>query len=190
MSKIPVGCVHGRFQPPHLEHLEYIEEALNRCETLIIGITQPDTERLDACAVDPHRAIPAENPLSYEQRCDCIRDMLVARGVDKSRFSFMQFRIDKRDELARELSHHVVCFTTIRDSWNLEKIHILKELRYRVDVLWDKRDQPGISGTEIRRRIRLGDESWKQLVHPAVAERLEKTELLARIRHSGEGSLP
>lgn len=190
MTMVSMGCVHGRFQPPHLEHLEYMEEALNRCELLIVGITQPDTQRLDVCEVDPHRAIPAENPLTYDERCECIREMLLARGVNSSRFSFMPFRIDKSDELAKALSTDVVCYTTIRDSWNLEKIQILEKLGYRVEVLWDKRDQAGITGTEIRLLIRLGDASWKQLVHPTVAARLEETHLLARIRRSGENSPP
>ncbi len=33
------GMIHGRFQPFHNGHLEYLLAALERCETLIIGIT-------------------------------------------------------------------------------------------------------------------------------------------------------
>ncbi len=179
-----LGCVHGRFQPPHLEHLEYIEEALNRCETLIIGITQPNTESLDACGLDPHRAIPSENPLTYEQRCECIRAVLVAKGVSPSRFYFMKFRIDNPDELVKVLSKSVVCYTTIRNSWNINKINVLTSRGYIVEVLWDKQDEAAITGTEIRQRIRLKNPSWKDLVHPVVAESLEAMGAIAKIEAS------
>ena len=39
---IDIGVVHGRFQPLHLKHMEYILAAKMRCRKLYIGITNPD----------------------------------------------------------------------------------------------------------------------------------------------------
>lgn len=39
--KARYGMIHGRFQPFHL-HLTYLRAALELCQTLIIGITNPD----------------------------------------------------------------------------------------------------------------------------------------------------
>lgn len=176
------GCVHGRFQPPHLEHLEYIQEALKRTEFLTIGITQPNSVRLDECNADPHRAWPSENPMTYDERCDCIQAMLAAQGVDQDRYEFIPFPIDRPVDLLAALDSDVVCFTTIRDHWNLKKISILESLGFSVEVLWDKLNVKGISGTEIRQRIRFGDDTWRSDVHPAVVDRLEALGVVARIR--------
>lgn len=39
---IDIGVVHGRFQPLHLKHMEYILAAKVRCRKLYIGVTNPD----------------------------------------------------------------------------------------------------------------------------------------------------
>ncbi len=35
------GCIHGRFQPFHIEHLEDALAALDRCGFLWIGLAEP-----------------------------------------------------------------------------------------------------------------------------------------------------
>lgn len=42
-----VGVVHGRFQLLHNDHVKYIMAGMERCERLVIGICNPDEERLD-----------------------------------------------------------------------------------------------------------------------------------------------
>ncbi|MEG0356005.1 MAG: nicotinate-nucleotide adenylyltransferase, partial [Lachnospiraceae bacterium] len=39
---VKIGLIHGRFQVLHLKHMEYILAAKMRCNTLYIGITNPD----------------------------------------------------------------------------------------------------------------------------------------------------
>ena len=34
--------IHGRFQPFHNGHLDYLRGALARCDELFVGITNPD----------------------------------------------------------------------------------------------------------------------------------------------------
>jgi len=181
-SILDKGCVHGRFQPPHLDHMEYILAALERVEHLIIGIAQPNAPFLDDCAADPHRALPEDNPLTYVERCTAIEKMLSGVGTSRDRYSFSPFPIDRPDELPSHVPTTITCFTTIRDEWNKKKIQILRERGYEVHVLWDKSNENGISGTDIRRRIRSSDAIWKDSVHPAVAGYLDSEHLLDRIK--------
>jgi len=175
------ACVHGRFQPPHREHLEYIEEALKRSDHVIVGITQPNSAVLDECEVDPHRALPSENPLTYEERCRCIKAMLLEREYDSSRFSFTPFPIDRPQELKEYVRIETPCLTTIRTTWNIEKIERLRALGYEVQVLWDRREIPGIEGQAIRKMIRDQDPRWTDLVAPAVARLMIDEGLTTRI---------
>lgn len=181
MARFRDASVHGRFQPPHLEHLTYIEAGLVAADHVIVGITQPEIVTLAACPEDPHRADASANPFSYEERKAMITSMLLARGHRESQFSFCRFPIEQPLKLPEFLPTSVTCLTTIRDQWNVIKVTRLRQLGYTVEVLWDKRDVKGIQGSEIRARIRAGDESWKADVHPAVVEYLQSQGLLKRM---------
>jgi nicotinamide mononucleotide adenylyltransferase len=182
MKRYARASVHGRFQPPHLEHLEYILTGLDRADHLVIGITQPYTEDLADCPEDPHRAETRANPFTYAERVQLISKMLLANGIDSDRFSFSPFPIEKPELLLKTVSCALPCLTTIRDSWNQVKIDRLRQLGYVVDVLWDRSNVSGIQGTDIRDRIRANDPSWRERVHPAVSVYLEESGLLERVR--------
>jgi cytidyltransferase-like protein len=47
--------IHGRFQPFHRGHLEYMRGASERCDELWVGITNPDPARVKPEASDPAR---------------------------------------------------------------------------------------------------------------------------------------
>jgi nicotinamide mononucleotide adenylyltransferase len=179
-----IASVHGRFQPPHLDHLEYMLAALQQAEHLVIGITQPDSSHLAACPEDPHRSETSSNPLSFDERVLAISAMLLAEGVAASRFSFKRFPIEMPELLLECLSTDVTCLTTIRDQWNVVKISRLRSLGYHVRVLWDRSDQKGRSGTEIRKRIEKFDEGWKSELHPAVVSYLIDSGILKRMQSS------
>ena len=182
MSRYPLASAHGRFQPPHIEHLEYLEAALANSDHLVIGITQPENVALSDCPEDPHRAVASANPFSYDERCDMISAMLIARGHAPARFSFSRFPIEQPDRLVTSMPTQVVCLTTIRDQWNVVKIERLRSLGYVVIVLWDKRGVDGIQGTRIRARMASNDDGWIGDVHPAVAEYIVSKGLLARVQ--------
>lgn len=176
------GCVHGRFQPPHLDHMHYILAALEQVEHLIIGIAQPNAPFLDDCPADPHRALQADNPLTYVERCLAIEKMLTGVGVSRDRYSFSPFPIDHPEELPSHVPTTVPCFTTIVNEWSKKKIEVLRAMGYDVRVLWDKSYATGISGSDIRKRIRYSDAEWKNTVHPAVAGYLDSEHLLDKIK--------
>ena len=182
MSRYPLASAHGRFQPPHVEHLEYLEAALENSDHLVIGITQPENVALSDCPEDPHRAAASANPFSYGERCDMIAAMLIARGHAPARFSFSRFPIEQPDMLLTSMPTQVVCLTTIRDQWNVVKIERLRSLGYVVVVLWDKSGVDGIQGTRIRARMASNDDNWIGDVHPAVAEYIVSKGLLTRVR--------
>lgn len=181
-KKVARGSVHGRFQPPHLDHLAYIKAAADRTEHLIIGIAQPDAPFLDECIEDPHRAQPADNPLTFVERTLAIEKMLTAIGVARDRYSFAKFPIERPEELSQHVPIDTICFTTICNDWNLRKIDTLRGLGYKVEVLWDKRDQKNISGTDIRAKMRASDAQWEENVSPAVSEYLNAAFLVDRIK--------
>ena len=57
------GMIHGRFQPFHLGHREYLRLALDRRETLLIGITNADPTQIAEEAEATHRHRPDRQPL-------------------------------------------------------------------------------------------------------------------------------
>ena len=62
------GMIHGRFQPFHNGHLEYMRGAAERCDELWVGITNPDPARILPEASDPARHLPESNPYTYDER--------------------------------------------------------------------------------------------------------------------------
>jgi hypothetical protein len=52
---LPIAVVHGRFQPLHLGHMEYLLAGAERCRTLIVGITNPDPWHVKLEPTDPAR---------------------------------------------------------------------------------------------------------------------------------------
>jgi len=57
--------IHGRFQPFHLGHLEYLKGAAERSEAVFVGITNPDPTRIREESSDPLRHLPESNPFTY-----------------------------------------------------------------------------------------------------------------------------
>ena len=62
------GMIHGRFQPFHNGHLEYMRGAAEQSDELWVGITNPDPARILPEASDPARHLPESNPYTYDER--------------------------------------------------------------------------------------------------------------------------
>jgi nicotinamide mononucleotide adenylyltransferase len=174
------GSVHGRFQPLHVEHLEYILEAKKRCDFLWIGITKYEISQLGLNPLGRHRERPEANPLSYYERIVIIRQALADSGLSMDSFGFVPFPIESPPLLAEYIPTHVHCFTTICEEWNREKIRVLEAAGYTVEVLWE-RDKK-LSASIVRELIALGDDRWKEMVPPASVAGVERFGLAARLR--------
>ena len=154
------GSVHGRFQPFHNEHLEYVLSAKKLFDYLWIGITKYDITRTDSNPLGRHRERPESNPLTFFERINIVSDALMEEGIDRDQFGFVPFPIETPQRLPAFMPTTIPCYTTICEPWNQEKIDVLKGLGYNVKVLYEKNPKL-ISGAEIRKDIVAGGEWWK-----------------------------
>lgn len=175
-----IAAVHGRFQPLHKGHVEYILEAKKRCDFLWIGITQYNISSLVATSNDPHRQMPKNNPLTYFERIIIITSSLIDEGLSKDEFSCIPFPIETTEYLMNFLPTSVPMFTTICDEWNTHKISLLEKHGYSVEVLW-KRDNKVYEGIEIRRKILENDKTWKDMVTKKTTELLLEYKIRERL---------
>ena len=96
------GVIHGRFQVLHLKHMEYLLAAKMRCRTLYVGITHPDITAYAAVSpLDEHGTTKTDNPLTYLERYQMIRDALLDFGVKREEFEIVPFPISSPDILRR-----------------------------------------------------------------------------------------
>jgi cytidyltransferase-like protein len=170
------GYVLGRFQPIHLGHIEYLEAARERCEQLVIGVTNPDRATTHFRSADPRRSDEASNPFSYFDRAEMIFVSLVAMGWDPASFVVVPSPITEPERLSAYMPplDSTTCFLTIYDDWGREKERELRQLGYRTAVLWERSMADRLtSGTYIRKALSSGD-PWRDLVPDAIVPHLER----------------
>jgi nicotinamide mononucleotide adenylyltransferase len=174
------GSVHGRFQPFHNEHLEYVSSASRLCDYLWIGITKYDITLTDSNPLGRHRERPESNPLTFFERINIIREALIESGTDELRFGFVPFPIETPQRLQNFLPLSVPCYTTICEEWNREKISLLRGIGYEVTVLYEK-SQKVVSGQVIRQDIAAGGDRWRGMVPKATERAVERLDLRTRL---------
>jgi nicotinamide mononucleotide adenylyltransferase len=180
--KMSVASVHGRFQPFHLEHLEYVTAAIANTEFLHIGVTQFETAHLKHVhGAGDHRDNRASNPLTYFERAELISLALTGAGYTKSQFRVGPFPIEHPNQLADFLPTTIPILTTRVDEWNDRKIALLTDLGYSVRTLFD-RDPKGVAGSSIRSMMADGDESWHSMVPKSTIPYLVSLDLGGRIK--------
>jgi nicotinamide mononucleotide adenylyltransferase len=173
------GSAHGRFQPFHNEHLEYVLAARRECRFLWIGMTKYDLD-LETSPLGRDREKPENNPLTYYERIAIIREALTDCGVAPETFNFIPFPIEHPHKLKQFLSTAVPCFTTICEDWNREKIKVLEGEGYVVKVLWEREKK--VTGRDVRERIIRGDHAWREMVPSATARAVERLNIQDRLR--------
>jgi cytidyltransferase-like protein len=184
VDRLPTGSIHGRFQPFHNGHLEYLQAALAMCEHLYLGITQFRRRRLVQVIGEPtalHRASPESNPLTYFERVIIMQAVLEEQGVTRDRYTIMPFPLEEPEDLPDFLPISVPVFTTVYDAWNERKISELSESGYTVHTLWT-RNEKAIAGHRIRQMMVNGDPAWKRMVPSSTVEHLEGFEIPQRLR--------
>jgi nicotinamide-nucleotide adenylyltransferase len=184
-NNLPVGSAHGRFQPLHLGHLEYLLAAKAYCDFLWIGITQFDVTSLAESPADLHRQDPFNNPLSYFERAEMITGVMLEAGLRYGTFGVLPFPIDRPASLANYLPTSIPVFTTICEPWNRYKIETLHRAGYTVVVLWDRKEK-SYEGMHVRKNILAGKSEWRQLVPPATVRIVEKYRVPDRLREASK----
>lgn len=182
---IKQAFVHGRFQPPHNQHFEYILAAKKRCSFLWIGITKYDIQEITLSPVAPHRESRFSNPLTFFERIEAISATLEKRKITRGEYGFIPIPIEQPEKITSFIDNRIQCFTTICDEWNLHKIKILESLGFSVESLIDRRHQSKdeiISGKFIRERALANDSIWKKYVPTGSLEVLEKINFTERLK--------
>jgi cytidyltransferase-like protein len=150
--------IHGRFQPFHNGHLEYLQGAAARSERVFVGVTNPDPRRVREEPSDPLRHLPESNPYTYTER------LLMIEAV----------AADER------IPVHVIPFPVnepelrLFSEWGGTKLDRMREAGYEVVIL-DEGAEKEISGRDVRDAIRAGA-NWEALVPPAVARLIRSFE--------------
>ncbi len=179
MKRSVEGSAHGRFQPFHNEHLEYVLAAHDACDFLWIGLTKYDLDQ-ETSPLGRDREKPENNPLTYFERIAIIHEALEESGIDPKTFGFIPFPIEHPKKLNQFLSIDVPCFTTICEEWNREKIKVLEGQGYVVNVLWERKKT--VTGRDIREKIINGQDDWKLQVPRATVRAVGKLNLRERLR--------
>lgn len=173
MDRVKEGSVHGRFQPFHNGHLDYVLQAFDRADFVWVGLTQVYQPKSDpSCEESRERA--TSNPLTFRDRSDLVDAALAGAGIGRDRFRITPFPIETPERLQEFIPTGCMCFTTRVNDWNDVKIDRLNANGFPAAILSiSVPDNMRVtSGTEIRRLIRADDPSWARFVPPAVAELL------------------
>jgi nicotinamide mononucleotide adenylyltransferase len=156
--------IHGRFQPFHNGHLEYLRGAAARSGVVFVGITNPDPQRIRKEASDPLRHLPESNPFSYVERLL----MISAVAEDESiRAHVIPFPVNEPELWPAYVPEGVTQYLRLFSEWGGTKLERLKEAGYEVVILDEGTDKE-ISGSDVREALRSGGD-WESLVPPGVA---------------------
>jgi nicotinamide-nucleotide adenylyltransferase len=166
------GMIHGRFQPFHVGHLEYLQGAAERCDELFVGITNPDPERIKPEASDPLRHLPESNPFTYVERLLMVKAAAADAGVAAERLHVIPFPVNEPGLWRAYVPEGVVQFIRLFSDWGGTKLERLRAAGYEVVVL-DEGAEKEVSGADVRRALREGGD-WDRLVPPGVAAVIER----------------
>lgn len=169
----PRGCISGRFQPFHAEHLAYAIGALARCDVLYVGITNPDSDSVQADEASDHRHTDEANPYPFHLRSEMVRRALLEAGVPPERFRIVPLPLHHGQRIQAYVPRDAVHWITVYDEepWGERKLVLLREAGYQAEILW-RRPKKGITSTQVRGLLAHG-EDLGDLVPPAVKALLE-----------------
>jgi cytidyltransferase-like protein len=181
----PLVAVCGKFQPFHIEHLEYVLKAFELGSNVIVGITNPDPTYIREEAADPVRSTTEANPFTYYERYLMVRDSLRDVGICYDRYDIVPFPINVPGAWFNYIPRNAVFLITLydEDPWLMVRKNKLEEGGAKTEVLWAK-PKKGISGADIRRNMRAGS-NWNEHVPPAVARIVKELHLDQRLNRMG-----
>jgi cytidyltransferase-like protein len=163
--------IHGRFQPFHNGHLEYLRGAAARCEELFVGITNPDPRRIKEEPSDPLRHLPESNPFTYVERLLMIEAVAADEGI---RAHVIPFPVNEPELWPAYVPAGVTQYLRLFSDWGGTKLERLRTAGYDVVVL-DEGAEKEISGADVRAAMQEGGR-WESLVPPGVARVIRSLE--------------
>ena len=159
--------VHGRFQPFHNGHLEYLRGAYERSTEVFVGITNPDPARIKPEQSDPLRHLPESNPWTYAERLVMVKSAARGAGLDLSRVHVIPFPVNEPELWPAYVPAGVTQYIRLFSAWGGTKLDRFREAGYEVVVL-DEGVEKQISGAAVREALRE-DGDWEALVPAGVA---------------------
>jgi nicotinamide-nucleotide adenylyltransferase len=163
--------IHGRFQPFHKGHLEYLRGAAAESDEVFVGITNPDPQRIKEEPSDPLRHLPESNPFTYVERLLMIEAVAVDEGI---RAHVIPFPVNEPELWPAYVPAGVTQYLRLFSEWGGTKLERMREAGYDVVVLDEGADKE-ISGVDVRAALRSGGE-WEALVPRAVARVIRSLE--------------
>lgn len=159
-----VTMMHGRFQPFHIGHLDYLKLALELTkEHLIIGITNPSPEFTMKEESSSHRHKGTSNPFTYFQRVQMIRESIlhdteINNFINKISFTPLPIHHPEYwHNYFPDNAVHVVCLV---EEWSYVKLNRFKENGYKVHAI----DVNRITSASNVRTLMSKEESLDQVV--------------------------
>jgi cytidyltransferase-like protein len=164
--------IHGRFQPFHNGHLEYLRGAAERSDEVWIGITNPDPARVKPEPSDPVRHLPESNPYSYAERLLMAKAAADDLGLDPATIHVIPFPVNEPELWPAYVPAGVTQYLRLFSEWGGTKLERLREAGYEVVVL-DEGAEKQISGADVRAAMRNGGD-WESQVPKGVARVLRE----------------
>lgn len=162
---IPLGCVTGRFQPVHGQHLELFEIALARCRHLVIAVTNPDAAARHKEPASAHRHTRVANPFTYFERVRLLQAAMRERGLAE-RATIVPFDLTRTEQWPHYVPPSAHQFVRAYTGWEREKAARLAQAGYPVTVL-DGDAARRVSAGDIRASLADGDGRWRGLAPPS-----------------------
>jgi len=159
--------IHGRFQPFHNGHLEYLRGAYERSEEVFVGITNPDPTRIKPEESDPLRHLPESNPWTYAERLLMVKAAARGAGLELARVHVIPFPVNEPELWPAYVPGGVTQYIRLFSEWGGTKLDRLREAGHEVVVL-DAGVEKTISGADVREALREGGD-WEALVPAGVA---------------------
>jgi nicotinamide-nucleotide adenylyltransferase len=168
MTRVRRGMIHGRFQPFHLGHLEYLRAGSARSDELFVGITNPDPTRIRPEPSDPARHLPESNPWTYAERLLMVKAAAGDLGLDLARVHVIPFPVNEPELWPAYVPDGVTQYLRLFSEWGGTKLERLRDAGYEVVVL-DQGAEKEISGADVRAALREGGD-WESFVSQGVAQ--------------------
>jgi len=180
--KYDIGVIHGRFQILHNDHIKYLLAGKQKCQHLIIGITNPDPSLTRDSETNPHRSTPIANPLTYYERYVMVETALLEQGLHFSEFSIVPFPINIPELIKYYVPMDGIFFLTIYDDWGRKKKQFFESLGLNIHVLWEVAlENKGLSSSDIREAI-IKNKPWEQFVPKSVAKLMKVWDIISRLK--------
>jgi nicotinamide mononucleotide adenylyltransferase len=156
-----LGCVTGRFQPVHAQHLDLFDVARARCGHVVIAVTNPDSRARRQEATSAHRHTPGANPFTYFERVRVLQVALDEWG-HSGEATIVPFDLTRPELWPEYVPVTARQFVRAYSDWEREKARRLALAGYAVTLL-DGDPAGRLSSSDIRACMWSGGH-WQHLV--------------------------